>query len=166
LCVNHPIFCHFFCFFLSKLMSVTPTPPNPVAAEITAAELKALKASQALLNNFSRFLPAVFFQYQRFSAERFCFNYASEAVERLFEFSAAELCADVNILFRKVHPADLSAFMLSVRTAANICTSGRMNSASFSRMAKSAGWRARPVAVCSGMAALWIRPAANRLSAA
>lgn len=99
-------------------MSVTPTPPNPVAAEITAAELKALKVSQALLNNFSRFLPAVFFQYQRFSAERFCFNYASEAVERLFEFSAAELCADVNILFRKVHPADLSAFILSVRTAA------------------------------------------------
>jgi PAS domain S-box-containing protein len=71
-----------------------------------------------LLNNFSRFLPAVFFQYQRFSDERFCFNYASDAVERLFEFSAAELCADVNILFSKVHPADLPAFMLSVRTAA------------------------------------------------
>jgi PAS domain S-box-containing protein len=84
---------------LTSLMSMMLSPADqPLLAELCQ--------SHVLLNNFSRFLPGMFFQYQRYSDTRFSFPYVSAAVESLFEVSAAQLRADPGILFSRIHPDD------------------------------------------------------------
>ncbi len=74
--------------------------------------------SHTLLNNFSRFLPGMFFQFQRYSEHQFSFKYVSAAVEQLFEITAEQLINDASILYRKIHPDDLAYLIIGIRRSA------------------------------------------------
>ena len=78
-------------------------------------ELALLQRSHALLNNFSRCLPGMFYQYRRYPDGRFCFPYASDAVEAFFGVKAEQLREDASILFSKIHPEDLPKIIAGVR---------------------------------------------------
>lgn len=91
-------------------MSGAPPPALP-----PGVQLEDLLKSHALLHNFSRCLPGMFFQFQRHSSEKFCFPYASAAVEQLFEVSAETLYQDAGILLRKINPEDWEDLRQSIR---------------------------------------------------
>ncbi|MBC3862024.1 PAS domain-containing sensor histidine kinase [Undibacterium jejuense] len=77
-----------------------------------------LEKSHTLLSNFSRFLPGMFFQFQRYSEHQFSFKYVSAAVEQLFEITAEQLINDASILYRKIHPDDLAYLIIGIRRSA------------------------------------------------
>ncbi|MFZ6816120.1 PAS domain-containing protein [Undibacterium sp. Rencai35W] len=77
-----------------------------------------LKESHTLLSNFSRYLPGVFYQFQRFPDGRFCFPYASQAVVDVFGIQPEQLREDASALFSKIHPDDVPAMVNGVRISA------------------------------------------------
>ena len=77
-----------------------------------------LEKSHALLNNFSRCLPGIFFQFQRYSENHFFFPFVSAAAEQLFELSAEQLSNDASMLYRKIHPDDLVKLIVGIRQSA------------------------------------------------
>ena len=85
---------------------------------IDAAELEQLRRSHALLSNFSRCLPGMFYQFQRYPDGRFCFPYASDAVLQLFGVQADALREDASMLFSRIHPDDLPGMTAAVRHSA------------------------------------------------
>ncbi len=78
-------------------------------------ELAALQRSHALLSNFSRCLPGMFYQFRRYPDARFCLPYASEAVETFFGVKAEQLREDASFMFAKIHPDDLPKMIAAVR---------------------------------------------------
>lgn len=70
-------------------------------------DLDTLRQSHALLSNFSRCLPGVFYQYRRYPDGRFCFPYASDAIEQFYGVRADSLREDASILLERIHPDDL-----------------------------------------------------------
>lgn len=93
------------------IINATPAEPDAVSTAL-------LQRSHALLNNFSRCLPGMFFQFQRCSESRFFFPYVSASVETLFGVQAEQLNKDATILFSKVHPDDLPVLILGIRESA------------------------------------------------
>jgi len=79
------------------------------------SELAALQRSHALLSNFSRCLPGMFYQFRRYPDGRFCLPYASDAVEAFFGVKAEQLREDASFMFAKVHPEDLPRMVATVR---------------------------------------------------
>ncbi|MFZ6654928.1 PAS domain-containing protein [Undibacterium sp. TJN19] len=94
-------------------MSELPGPASDTPAAMT--ELESLKRSHALLTNFSRCLSGMFYQYRRYPDGRFCFPYASDAVETFFGVKAEQLREDASMLFNKIHPDDLPKIIAGVR---------------------------------------------------
>lgn len=78
-------------------------------------DLAALQRSHALLSNFSRCLPGMFYQFRRYPDGRFCLPYASDAVEAFFGVKAEQLREDASFMFAKVHPEDLPRMVATVR---------------------------------------------------
>ena len=106
----------------SKAMTDKPgliTSYSPKSSLTTQEELE---KSHTLLNNFSRCLPGLFFQFQRYSEQHFFFPFVSAAVEHLFECTAEELINDASIMYRKIHPDDLVRLIVGIRQSAEELT--------------------------------------------
>ena len=93
-------------------MMTGDTSPSP------APSLEELEKSHALLNNFSRCLPGIFFQFQRYSEQHFLFPFVSEGAREIFEVSPEALLNDATILYRKIHPDDLVRLISGIRESA------------------------------------------------
>ncbi|MFZ6871677.1 PAS domain-containing protein [Undibacterium sp. Di27W] len=94
-------------------MSEDPAMSAKLTSEVT--ELAALQHSHALLSNFSRCLPGMFYQFRRYPDGRFCLPYASDAVVAFFGVQPEQLREDASFMFAKVHPEDLPKMIVAVR---------------------------------------------------
>lgn len=94
------------------MSELTVTPGKPGS---DTAELALLQNSHTLLSNFSRCLPGMFYQFRRYPDGRFCFPYASNAVETFFCIKAEQLQDDASILVAKIHPEDVARIEAGVK---------------------------------------------------
>lgn len=95
----------------------------------TYTDISAMKAmSEAvmqkhdLLMNLAQQVPGVIYQLQRFPDGRFCFPFASEAIEEIFEVPHQAVEHDASPVFAMLHPDDDAETLASIEASARNLT--------------------------------------------
>jgi diguanylate cyclase (GGDEF)-like protein/PAS domain S-box-containing protein len=81
-----------------------------------------LKRSLDLLNNLTRRVPGVLYQFQRHSDGHFTMPFASEGVWSIWEHSPQAVREDAGVLMKRVHPEDRAAFQVTIDLSAEQLT--------------------------------------------
>ncbi len=81
-----------------------------------------LKRSLDLLNNLTRRVPGVLYQFQRHPDGHFTMPFASEGVWSIWEHSPQAVREDASILMKRVHPEDRAAFQVTIDLSAEQLT--------------------------------------------
>lgn len=79
-----------------------------------------LQTQVALLDNLSRRLPGVIYQYRLYPDGRSCFPFASPAIREIYEVEPEEVREDATLVFHRLHPDDVSGVAESIRVSGEI----------------------------------------------
>ncbi|TVQ66467.1 MAG: response regulator [Balneolaceae bacterium] len=75
----------------------------------------ALLEQHQLLQNLTREIPGVVYQYQVFPDGRHCFPYVSEQSLQIFEMDPEEVKLDASSVFSRIHPDDMEEVMKGIQ---------------------------------------------------
>lgn len=89
---------------------------------LTIDKLESAKASlsqsDALFHKLSQHVPGVLFQFQMFPNRKYCFPFASNAIEHIFEVTPEQVQEDASMVFSTLHPEDYAGVMTSIQESA------------------------------------------------
>ena len=80
--------------------------------------LDSLQHHTQLLDNLSRHVPGVIYQYRLFPDGRSCFPYASAGLWDIYEVTFEQVQDDATLVFERIHPQDLDAVSLAIQASA------------------------------------------------
>lgn len=88
-----------------------------VGMDITARKLaeQQLRASEQLLQNLSRQVPGMLYQYHRFADGRSVMPFVSEGARRIFGLAPEQIRADASLLLKFIHAEDLDALQRAIQ---------------------------------------------------
>ena len=87
--------------------------------------LSDLQDRTQLLNQLSRRVPGVIYQFQLFPDGRSCFPYASERMWDMYEVHPEDAVKDASCVIARIHPQDVEAVMASIDLSATHLTPWR-----------------------------------------
>lgn len=80
--------------------------------------LDSLQHHTQLLDNLSRHVPGVIYQYRLFPDGRSCFPYASAGLWDIYEVTFEQVQDDASLVFERIHPQDRDAVALAIQASA------------------------------------------------
>ena len=80
--------------------------------------LDSLKHHTQLLDNLSRHVPGVIYQYRLFPDGHSCFPYASQGLWDIYEVQLDEVATDAGLVYQRLHPQDREGVALSIQASA------------------------------------------------
>lgn len=80
--------------------------------------LDSLRHHTQLLDNLSRHVPGVIYQYRLFPDGHSCFPYASQGLWDIYEVTLAEVQTDASLVYERLHPQDRDSVTLSIQASA------------------------------------------------
>ncbi|MCH8180652.1 MAG: EAL domain-containing protein [Proteobacteria bacterium] len=80
--------------------------------------LQSVQRHTHLLDNLSRHVPGVIYQYRLFPDGRSCFPYASQGLWGIYEVTPAQVREDASPVFERLHPQDVDAVSASIQASA------------------------------------------------
>ena len=80
--------------------------------------LDSLRQHTHLLDNLSRHVPGVIYQYRLFPDGRSCFPYASQGLWDIYEVTPEQAQDDASLVFARLHPQDIDSVSASIHVSA------------------------------------------------
>jgi diguanylate cyclase (GGDEF)-like protein/PAS domain S-box-containing protein len=77
-----------------------------------------LEESLDLLDNLSRHVPGVIYQYRLYPDGRSCFPFASEGIREIYEVEPEQVLRDASLVFARLHPEDIAAVSAAIEASA------------------------------------------------
>ncbi len=84
---------------------------------MTNQEKNESKSGSELLENISRQIPGVIYQYRVYPDGRACFPFSSEHIEDIYEVSQKAVQEDAGIILERLHPQDHDRVVQSIKTS-------------------------------------------------
>jgi diguanylate cyclase (GGDEF)-like protein/PAS domain S-box-containing protein len=78
----------------------------------------ALRQSHDIFSKMSQHVPGVIYQFKMFPDGRFCFPFANDAIEDIYEVTAEQVREDASAVFAILHPEDFDGIVASIQESA------------------------------------------------